>query len=111
MRMQGDIFMLLGTALVFIFVLYLVDKNGKWRAFAKVVAALVLLFVLGIAGVYAYYAYDRYQDRKKDEANVAAQARQEQVVAQQQANVLKKTCTEWEAKPPLSSPVDVLHGN
>jgi uncharacterized membrane protein YsdA (DUF1294 family) len=57
--------MSLGIAAVIIFVLYLIDKNGKWRQAGKVAVALVVLAMLGIGGL---AGYDKYKSWKRAKA-------------------------------------------
>lgn len=60
--------MSLGIAAVIIFVLYLIDKNGRWRQAGKVAAALVVLALLGFGGVLAYDKYDSWHRAKEQRA-------------------------------------------
>jgi hypothetical protein len=58
--------MSLGIAAVIIFVLYLIDKHGRWLQTAKITAALVALLLLGWAGMLGYDKYDRWRRAKAE---------------------------------------------
>lgn len=60
--------MSIGIAAVIIFVLYLIDKNGRWRQAGKVGAALIVLALLGLGGVLAYDKYDSWHRAKEERA-------------------------------------------
>src|SRR5579862_6153661 len=53
--------MSLGIAAVIIFVLYLIDKHGRWLQTAKITAALVVLVLLGWAGLLGYDKYESWR--------------------------------------------------
>ncbi len=56
--------MSLGIAAVIIFVLYLIDKHGRWRQAAKGGSALLILAILGVLGTIGYDKYDRWRAAK-----------------------------------------------
>jgi hypothetical protein len=58
--------MSLGIAAVIIFVLYLIDKHGRWRQAGKVAIALVVLALLGIGGFLGYDKYERWERAKAE---------------------------------------------
>jgi uncharacterized membrane protein YsdA (DUF1294 family) len=60
--------MSLGIAAVIIFVLYLIDKHGRWRQTAKITAALVVLALLGWAGLLGYDKFDSWRHAKAEHA-------------------------------------------
>jgi hypothetical protein len=60
--------MSIGIAAVIIFVLYLVDKNSKWRQAAKAGVALAVLAVLGVLGLLGYDKYDSWKVAKEKRA-------------------------------------------
>jgi hypothetical protein len=72
--------------------------------------ALVVLAVVGGFGYVEYNDHERtvaVQERQAQEkAEAQRQTTQEKAEEQRQAAVLKATCTEWEAKHPLGSPLD-----
>jgi hypothetical protein len=51
----------LSLALVFIFVLYLVDKHNRWRQAVKVVIGLAVLGALVIAALFGWAKYGEWQ--------------------------------------------------
>jgi|SRR5579859_2092864 len=53
----------LSLALVFIFVLYLVDKHNRWRQAVKVVIGLAVLGVLVVAALFGWAKYDEWLKR------------------------------------------------
>jgi hypothetical protein len=58
--------MSIGIAAVIIFVLYLIDKHGRWRQTAKITAALTVLTLLGWAGLLGYDKYDSWRHAKAE---------------------------------------------
>jgi len=61
--------MTIGTALVIIAILYLIDKHNLWKRFA-IVCLTALAVTLGVAA--GYYAWQTWQERK-DQAKVQAE--------------------------------------
>jgi hypothetical protein len=64
--------MSLGIAAVIIFVLYLIDKHGRWLPTAKITAALVVLALLGWAALLGYDKYDSWRHAKAEHAAAVA---------------------------------------
>jgi len=60
--------MSLGIAAVIIFVLYLIDKHGRWLQTAKITAALVVLVLLGWVGLLGYGKYGSWRRAKAEHA-------------------------------------------
>jgi hypothetical protein len=60
--------MSIGIAAVLIFVLYLIDKHGRWLQTAKITGALVVLALLGWAGLLGYDKYDSWRREKAEHA-------------------------------------------
>ncbi|MGD0180469.1 MAG: hypothetical protein ABR880_21250 [Candidatus Sulfotelmatobacter sp.] len=60
--------MSLGIAAVIIFVLYLIDKHGRWRQTAKITTALIVLVLLGWGGLLGYDKYDSWRRAKAEHA-------------------------------------------
>jgi hypothetical protein len=85
---------------------------------ARIAVALVFaLVVLAVVGGFGYVEYNDHertvavQERQAQEkAEAQQQAAQEKAEEQRQAAALKATCTEWEAKHPLGSPLDSSKG-
>ena len=69
--------MTLGAFLLLIFILYLIDKHGKWRQATKIVVALIVLCLLGVGGVYGWSKYEDYKAAKQQAAEAAAQQAQQ----------------------------------
>jgi hypothetical protein len=65
--------MSLGTALIVVAVLYLIDKHGLWRPAAKIAGALTVLALLVFGAVYGWNRYTNYK------AAVAFAARQKRI--------------------------------
>jgi uncharacterized membrane protein YsdA (DUF1294 family) len=60
--------MSIGIAAVIIFILYLIDKHGRWRQAAKIAAGLVVLALLGWVGMLGYDKYDSWRHAKAEHA-------------------------------------------
>jgi hypothetical protein len=91
--------MSIGIALVFIFVLYLIDKHSRWRQLAKITLGFILLCVLAGGG---WYGYDKYDDYRTVKAQEKAVAETEARAAKAEADLVA-SCKAWEDKHPLSS--------
>ena len=63
---------ILSLALVFIFILYLIDKHNLWRKTFKIVLWTAGIGVIGIACVYGWYKYDAYKEARIQAAEDAA---------------------------------------
>jgi hypothetical protein len=45
--------------------MWLIDKNAAWRAAGKIALAVIVLAVMGVG---SFYGWNRYEDRKREEA-------------------------------------------
>jgi hypothetical protein len=130
--------MSIGVALVIIFVLYLIDKHNQWRRAAHVTGGVVVLAVVVLGGWLGWNKYQDWKadkDRQRVEAEqakqdapmknciasklpakhdvfdeVSAEEECKKIVDPSSEKTLAQVCAEWEAKHPLGSPIDVLHG-
>jgi hypothetical protein len=53
--------MTIGTAIVIVFILYLIDKHNLWRLFALVVVALVMLSAVGAGSYFGWHAWRNHR--------------------------------------------------
>src|SRR5262249_13915665 len=68
----------LAFAIVFIFILWLIDKHNLWRGFFKIIGALVSLAVLGAICLFGWIKYDKYRTEKRQAAEAALHERRVQ---------------------------------
>ncbi len=63
---------ILSQALVFIFILYLIDKHNLWQRNLQYWLWMAGIGVIGIACVYGWYKYDAYRRSKNSGGKDAA---------------------------------------
>lgn len=58
---KGERLVTIGTAVVVVFVLYLIDKHKLWRQSAQVIVALVVLTAVAAGGYFSWHAWQNHR--------------------------------------------------
>jgi hypothetical protein len=73
----------IGFALLIIFVLYLIDKHGKWKQAFQITVVLAAVAVIGLM---AFYVYNNHHQKQQEANNQAIGAKK------------SNECASWEAE-------------